>query len=201
LKKLCVGTELFFRHVHPPMNKENVMDFWQTYGTGFFLAAFVLVVGLILMNRAKHPVKLEMMRAEEEAREAYEAAPKCVCGDIARHPAPVLERTRGAWSWLRNIFAFPPSYRRTVDLQHPPVFCTAHAHVADAMMDQFIFKIRSEYSNLNAKLAADAAGFEQEALLRAVSESLTDTQKRTTRKSPALVRVLPVRTGTDDGEV
>jgi hypothetical protein len=182
------------------MNKENNMDFWQTYGLYFFLLMSVLVVFLVLRNRWKNPVKLEMMRAEEEAREAYEAAPKCVCGDLARHPAPVLERTRGAWSWLRNVFAFPPSYRRTVDLQHPPVFCTVHAHVADSLMDQFIFKIRAEYSNLNAKLAADAAGFEQESLLRAVSESLTDTQKRATRKAPATIRVLPVRTGTDDSE-
>jgi hypothetical protein len=166
----------------------------------------LLAVFLVLRARWRNPVKraMERARAEEEAREAFDASPKCVCGELAKHPAPILERTRGGWNWLRNYFAAPPSYRRRVDVLQVPVFCPAHVHVADAMMDQFIFRIRSEYSALNAKIAADAAGFEQEALMRAVAESLTETQKRSTRKSPSLprvlptlVRVLPARTGTD----
>jgi hypothetical protein len=83
-------------------------------------------------------------------------------------------------------------------MMQQPVFCEAHAHVADAMMDQFIFRIRSEYSALNAKVAADAAGFEQEALLKCVAESLTETQKRIMRKAPTTIRVFAVKTGTDD---
>lgn len=177
------------------------MDFWQNYGLYLFLVVSLLVAFLILRNSWKNPVKLEMARAEEEAREAFDAAPKCVCGELAKLPAPILERNRGGWSWLRNYFAAPPSYRRRVDDMQTPVFCAAHAHVADALMDQFIFRVRSEYSTLNTKIAADAAGFEQEALLRAVSDSLTDTQKRATRKAPATIRVLPVRTGTDDGDI
>jgi hypothetical protein len=79
-----------------------------------------------------------------------------------------------------------------------PVFCEAHAHVADAMMDKFIFQVRSRFSNLNAEIASDAAGFEQETLIRAVADSLTESQKRAVRKPEAVLRVLPAKTGTDD---
>jgi hypothetical protein len=174
------------------------MDYWQSYGLIFLIAcvAFVLIKAL---RSGRRPSKVEAAVAEEIARAEFDAQPKCVCGEIAKYPAPVLERGRGAWDWLRNYFAAPPRYSRRVDMMLPPVFCTAHAHVADAMMDQFIFAVRSRFSDLNAKVAADAAGFEQEALLKAVADSLTENQKRATRKSPATIRVLPQRTGTDDG--
>ncbi len=174
------------------------MDFWINYGPGLFIIGGVLVFFGVLVRRLKHPIKIELMQAEDRARAEYEAAPKCVCGEVARFPAPVLKRDRGGWNWLRNYFAAPPSYRREVDMMQPPVFCQAHAHVADAAMDQFIFRVRSDYSALNMKIAADAAGFEQESLLRLVGESLTDNQKRSTRKVTAPLRVLPMKTGTDD---
>jgi hypothetical protein len=174
------------------------MDFWQNTGPGLILLAGVVIFLTTLLRRLRNPIKIEVMQAEERARADYDAAPKCVCGEVARFPAPVLKRDRGGWNWLRNYFAAPPSYRREVDMMQPAVFCQAHAHVADAVMDQFIFRVRSEYSALNAKIASDAAGFEQEALLRMVGESLTELQKRATRKVAAPIRVLPQRNGTDD---
>jgi hypothetical protein len=174
------------------------MDFWQNYGPGFLIIGGILAFLAVLMKRLRNPIQIELLQAEDRARAEYESSPKCVCGEVARFPAPVLKRDRGGWNWLRNYFAAPPSYRREVDMMQPPVFCQAHAHVADAAMDQFIFRVRSDYSALNMKIAADAAGFEQEALLRLVGESLTDSQKRATRKMTAPIRVLPSRTGTDD---
>jgi hypothetical protein len=171
------------------------MDYWQTYGVAILIVGAVAIVGFLIVKKFRGPSDAEV--AAQEAAE-YEALPKCVCGEIARVPAPMLKRDRGAWDWLRNYFAAPPRYKRVVDMMQPSVFCTAHAHVADAMMDQFIFRIRSEYSSINAKIAADAAGFEQEALLRQVADSLTDSQKRATRKAPPPLRMLSVRTGTDD---
>ena len=176
------------------------MDFWQNIGVGIGLLAAVAVVFGALYKQLHRRTKSEIAITEEMQRAAYEALPKCVCGDVAKFPAPVLQRSRGAWDWLRSHFAAPPRYKRVVDLMQPPVFCSAHAHVADATMDQFIFGIRSEYSKLNARVAADAAGFEQEALMRLVADSLTDLQKRTVRKlNVPTIRVLPAaKTGTDD---
>jgi hypothetical protein len=180
------------------------MDFWQNYGLGIFCAVIlVLILARVMARpRSKMPLQLQTILVEEAAREAarieYEQIPKCVCGEVARFPAPVLKRSRGAWDWLRTHFAAPPRYSRQTDMMRVPVFCEAHAHVADAMMDKFIFGIRNEFSSLNAKVAADAAGFEQEALLRCVADSLTESQKRATRKGAATVRLLSVKNGTDD---
>lgn len=171
------------------------MDFWQTYGVAFLVVGVLAILIRFIVKRFTGPTDVEIAAAEQAE---YDALPKCVCGEIARLPAPMLKRDRGAWDWLRNYFAAPPRYKRVVDMMQPAVFCAAHAHVADAMMDQFIFRIRSEYSNVNAKIAADAAGFEQEALLKQVADSLTDSQKRATRKTPAPLRMLVARTGTDD---
>lgn len=186
------------------------MDFWQNYGLVIVLGV-VLAIALTKIARMRAAAKTavapptslalraEAVALEEEiARAEYESMPKCVCGEIARYPAPVLKRDRGAWDWLRSYFAAPPRYKREVDLMLTPVFCAAHVHVADALMDQFIFRIRGEYSTLNAKIAADAAGFEQEALLKCVAESLTDLQKRAVRKAPATIRVLPVKVENED---
>jgi hypothetical protein len=174
------------------------MDNWQNIGPGAILLAGVVIFLGVLLNRLRKPIKIEVMEAEERLRAEHDAAPKCVCGELARFPAPVLQRDRGGWNWLRNFFAAPPSYRRVVDMMQPSVFCQAHAHVADAVMDQFIFRVRSDYSALNARIAADAAGFEQESLLRLVGESLTENQKRATRRTTAPIRVLSLRNGTDD---
>lgn len=175
------------------------MDFWQNYG--LYILGGVAFVVLIVRSARRRPQivpRLDIILAEEQARLEYEQAPKCVCGEIARFPAPVLKRNRGAWDWLRVMFAAPPRYTRQVDMMRMPVFCEAHVYVADAMMDKFIFSIRNEFSSLNAKIAADAAGFEQEALMRCVADSLTENQKRATRKTTATLRVLPAKNGTDD---
>ena len=174
------------------------MDFWQDYGLGVLGLIVIVFIVNLWRGRAKKPTKVEVSLAEEMARAVYDSLPKCVCGEIARHPAPVLKRDRGAWDWLRTHFAAPPRYKRATDAMQPPVLCASHAHVADALMDEFIFRIRSEYSGLNARVAAQAAGFEQEALLKCVGDSLTELQKRATRRSTATIRVLPMKTGTDD---
>ena len=173
------------------------MLFWQNYALAL-IGISVLVVLFKMRGRFKPPTRADVLVAEEVARTEYDSLPKCICGEVAKYPAPVLERNRGAWDWLRSYFAAPPRYKRSVNLMLPPVFCSAHVHVADALMDQFIFRVRSEYSNLNAKIAGDAAGFEQEALLKCVGDSLTEIQRRATRRSPATIRVLPMKTGTDD---
>lgn len=178
------------------------MDLFHVYmliGAGVI---FTLVVGRLLKSRFKSPTREERAQIDEQARADFDSLPKCVCGELAVYPAPVLKRDRGAWDWLRSYFAAAPRYKRDVNMMLPPTFCEAHVHVADALMDQFIFRIRSEYSQLNARVAAEAASFEQESLGKFVSDSLTDIQKRNTRKGPGALRVLPVLTmknGTDDG--
>lgn len=174
------------------------MDFWQNYGLGLVALITVILGVKVARARIKTPSKNEVIAAEELARVEYESLPKCVCGEVAKFPSPILKRDRGAWDWLRTYFAAPPRYKRTVDLMNPPVFCSSHAHVADALVDQFIFRIRSEYANLNSRIAAESAGFEQEALARCVGDSLTELQKRATRRPTAPLRVLPTKTGTDD---
>lgn len=156
---------------------------------------FVILVAMRLQGRARQVV----IPVEEQERLAFEASPKCCCGEVATHPIPRLRRSRG--SWLRKLFAAPPSYRREVDPMARPALCEPHAHAADSFMDRFIFGVRQEYANLNAKVATDAAAFEQESLLNMLRESLTDKQKRAQRMPPGAVpiRALSSRTGTDDG--
>ena len=172
------------------------MDFWQEYWLVF--VAIVLGIAAYKMKKSKPPTKMEVIATEEVIRAEYEALPKCACGEVARFPAPVLTRDRGTWDWLRSYFAAPPRYKRTINMMLPPVFCQAHVHVADAIMDQFVYRVRNEYAGLNSRIAAEAAGFEQETLAKLVGESLTEQQKRASRKPLATVRVLPAKTGTDD---
>ena len=167
------------------------MDFWENYGLGFISLAGILIIVAVIKSWFKKPAKAQLIISEEVARAEYDALPKCVCGDLAKYPAPVLRRDRGAWDWLRSHFAAAPRYKRAVDLMRQPVFCESHAHLADALLDQFIFSIRKAYSELNAKVAADAAGFESEALTRLVAENLTEQQKRYARKTAAPLRLLP----------
>lgn len=167
------------------------MDFWETYGLAVISVVGILIVAGLIRNRFKRPTKAQLVISEEVARAEYDALPKCVCGDLAKYPAPVLRRDRGAWDWLRSHFAAAPRYKRAVDLMRQPVFCEPHAHLADALLDQFIFGIRKAYSELNAKVAAEAAGFESESLTRLVAENLTEQQKRYARKTTAPLRLLP----------
>lgn len=175
------------------------MDLWQNYGL-IFIAIAIVVFVINAARSHRRPSTVDAALAEEYARAEYDAKPRCItgCGEVALYPVPLLARSRGFFDWLRRYFAAPPRYKRELDMMLPPVLCTDHVHVADAELDKFIFRVRSEYASLNAKIATDAAGFSQEALLKAVTDSLTENQKRATRKAPATIRVLPARTGTDD---
>jgi hypothetical protein len=171
------------------------MDFWTS--PSVILIAVVFAVGLLVL-RIRRSSPVDKLVIEERQRVERESAERCVCGEIATDPAPVLKRGRGAWDWLRNLYGAPPRYTREVDHMRRPTFCRAHVHVADAMLDQFVFGIRARYSELNADIAAKAAGFEQEHLQRQVADSLTEKQKRATR--PSALRMLPTaqKTGTED---
>jgi len=171
------------------------MDFWTSPSVMLAIAVGALILIAVLASRRRASSTIE---AERE-RLATEAAPKCVCGEVASDPAPQLKRGRGAWDYLRSLYGAPPRYSREIDHMRPPVFCRAHVHVADAKLDEFIFNVRSDYSKLNADIAARAACFEQEHLLRHVADSLTEKQKRASRStsvSPPLRMVQ--RTGTED---
>ena len=176
-----------------------------------------------LWNRF-HPATLAVVEATEADLKALEFSrqqdleeelPHCVCGEYATHLAPKLVRKRT--DWLRIFFATAPRYKRVV----PPmdyvfgmfqavhqieefVFCETHAHVADAMMDKFIYQdIRAMQADTNEKIAVSAAGFEQEGLLEKIRASLTDTQKKAARRgqSQGQVRLIQSqRTGTDGVE-
>lgn len=175
------------------------MDFWTNYGLWF--ATAVVVIGLVMRIRwraANRKPATETLTPNESVRLDWELVPKCVCGEMATEPAPILQRTRGAYDFMRKYFAAAPKYKRVIDAMKPPAFCKTHVHVADAKLDQFIFSVRSEYAALNSKVSADAAAFELEALRQLVTESLTETQKRATRKTANTLRVLPQKTGTDD---
>ena len=176
------------------------MEFWTNPTVIAVLIAAVVIGYLVVRNKKPVDVRLPIVSAEDMVRAINDTAPRCICGDVAMYPPPVLRRSRGALDLLRSVYGAPPRYKREVDMMRPPIYCSSHVHVADAMMDAFIFGIRSDYSQLNARIATQAAGFEQEALRKQLAESLTDDQKRASRKpsSVAIVRVLPARTGTDD---
>ena len=177
------------------------MDFWTSYGLWVVTVGVVIGLGLRIRWRAqKRKPSGEVMTAEESARLEWELVPKCVCGEMATEPAPLLQRTRGAYDFLRKYFAVAPRYKRVIDLMKPPAFCKTHVHVADAKLDQFIFGVRSKYAALNSDVSAEAAAFELEALRNLVADSLTDTQKRAQKRSSTL-RVLPQKTGTDEAPV
>jgi hypothetical protein len=175
------------------------MDFWIEYGPALAAVAVIIAIAVRIRWRVKNKKPgTTLMTAEEATRLDWELVPKCVCGEMATEPAPVLQRTRGAYDFMRKYFAAAPKYKRVIDLMRPPTFCKAHVHVADAKLDQFIFAVRSEYAALNSKVSADAAAFEQESLRIFVADSLTDKQKLETRKPRSALRVLPQKTGTDD---
>jgi hypothetical protein len=182
----------------------------------YALAISVVVTGLVtlavsvyrrMMNRSaeEKPVTDEELHAMtvEQEREW----PNCMCGARATNPSPRLVRKRTGW--LRSIFAAAPSYKRVVpktsfllglvDRPLPMeeyVFCEAHAHTADAMLDRFIYEqIRATQAETNEKIAIEAAAFEGEKLLERVRDSIETRRKRTDSIRPeAPVRLL---TGTD----
>lgn len=171
-----------------------------------------IVIGLWVKYSAwrKRVEPKEARQQEEILRAEYEAAPRCICGGEATDRMPYLERSRGASDWLRNIYGAPPRYKRVIDYTSPPVLCRAHAHLADSLMDKFIFnRIRAAYSDLNAQIAAESAAFEQESLYAQLVASLTENQKRAQRKAgpsqvlrmlPAQGTAVPPKNGTDGEE-
>lgn len=109
--------------------------------------------------------------------------PKCgACGDPATEPMPSIERGRGAHDWLRELFAMPPRYRRVVKTD-TPALCRSHAHVADAMVDEFLHnRVRGAFTSAYTKVAVEAAGFEKEFLTKQLQDSLTDDQKKAAKR-------------------
>lgn len=114
--------------------------------------------------------------------------PRCIaCGDPASECMPNIERSRGARDWLRELFAMPPRYRRVVRGELPTL-CRSHAHVADAMVDEFLHnRVRGAFTSAYTKVAVEAAGFEKEFLQKQLTESLTEDQKRAAKRAGATV--------------
>lgn len=118
-----------------------------------------------------------------------DAPPTCVCGALATHPAPYLEWARtGVGAWLRKLHGAPPRYDRKVNNMHAHIYCEMHARIADTALDQFVFDVRKQYSDLNHKIASDAAKFENEGLAVKIADTLTPTQKRQKSNVTRLVR-------------
>lgn len=124
--------------------------------------------------------------------------PKClVCDETPTEPAPQIKRSRGAYDWVRELFASTPRYTRIVDRTQPWVLCKSHAHVADSMVEHFIHaQVRAAQTEMNQRIAVATAAFEQEGLEEMLRGSLTDGQKKRKSGAVAPLRVLP-RTGTD----
>jgi hypothetical protein len=163
------------------------MDFWTNLlVAGGLIVAAVVCGRMLFTSLARAPSTAARAEADDVARAELDALPKCLCGAAATDPLPVLKRDRGAWDWLRTIFAAPPRYKRIIDAMGTPAVCRTHAHVADAKLDEFVFRMRSAYAELNAKLAIEAAAFEQEGLARQLAESLTAEQRRATRGRAAV---------------
>lgn len=115
--------------------------------------------------------------------------PRCVvCGKTATEQMPYLRRGRGIFSlftFIRQLFAAPPLIRRHIDTKMQPELCRVHAHVADARMDEFLHvRVRGILATANAQIAAEAAGFEREGMLKYLNDSLTDSEKKSMRKTP-----------------
>jgi len=163
-------------------------NFWLSASgatTVAILIVIVLAFVMFLRRRSSKTTATRISIAPEDVR------PRCVCGDLATDPGPSLRRTRG--DWLRSIFAAPPRYRRTVEALSEPVYCRSHAHLADVLLDQFIYDLRAKQAAQNAAIASSAANFEQEGLRKLIVDSLTDDQKRAARKAA------PVRLVANDG--
>jgi hypothetical protein len=111
--------------------------------------------------------------------------------------------------WLRALFAGAPRYRRFIPktvawfgLSQPYIpieafiFCEIHAHVADSMMDRFIFeRVRAVQAEANERVAVEAAAFEQKTLIDQIKFSYSDQQAERKKMAGNLesVRTPPVR--------
>jgi hypothetical protein len=163
-----------------------------------FIIGGCVLTGLLVIFRSilgKSSKKKSMEQILQEVDDPK--IPRCICGCPATHPMPRLERNRGSWDWLRSYFAMPPRYRRVIDTMGAYVLCKAHAHVADSMMDKFIFTdIRAHYASSNAELAIKAAMFEQEMLVEDLKECLTENQKRELKRNGNGASVHVLKNGT-----
>ena len=113
-------------------------------------------------------------------QEAEAQIPKCPCGNRATHASPRLVRSRTGW--LRSYFGIAPLYRRVVPKFSEGgelVFCETHAHVADSMMDRFIYdRVRAVLAEANERISVEAAAFETENLLDQIKTSIEPTPKK-----------------------
>ena len=175
------------------MSEMSDAAFWFCVaGGGLFVLCLTLALRTARQDRrttvfvAEQPT--EALRGRSEPGE-----PTCgACGDPATHPAPSIERGRGSWDWLREFLSMPPRYYRSVG--GSSALCSSHAHVADALVEEFIHvRVRGAFASAYAAVAIDAAGFEKEALARRLSESLTEDQKRDAKKRAAGGTVTRIR--------
>lgn len=182
----------------------NIIMNWGPYGVWAIclVALLVMAVKIYKRNKGKHPAPTEEDFAAleySEQQEMLDKWPKCPCGDLATHTAPQLVRSRTGF--LQAFFAMPPRYRRVVKkvkVRDDCVFCETHAHVADAMMDRFIYNdVRNTQAETNKNISILASTFEKEGLVEQIRDTLTEKQKRATRRPPPLI-VLPKPTGTDE---
>jgi hypothetical protein len=152
------------------------------------VAVFVLVIAVAMALRSLFMKKTRELAQDVHMANALEAfgeqVPRCLCGEPATEPMPVLRRDRGTFDFLRKLFAAPPRYVRYVDKNAAPALCAVHAHVADAKMDEFIFqRVRAVFAVANATVAIEAAGFERESLAKHLEGSLTDRERKSLRKT------------------
>ena len=161
----------------------------------YALATAAVITGLVVLTSmlikkfwkkgkadgSRTPTQEEMealafsMVQEEEAK-----VPKCPCGAVATHASPQLVRSRTGM--MRNYFGIAPLYRRVVPKLSEGgslTFCQAHAHVADSMMDRFIFdRVRAVLAEANEKISVEAAAFETENLLEQIKLSVEPAKKK-----------------------
>lgn len=119
---------------------------------------------------------------QKEVQEALlvEEPLRCFCGDLATEKTPILKRTRNTkFDSSREVYAAPPKFERDVEHNSKFTLCTAHAHLADAKIDEFIYtKVRAILAQANAEIALQAAQFEKEALMESLTNSLTLADKK-----------------------
>ena len=130
-------------------------------------------------NRPATQEEIEAL-AYSMAQEMEAKVPKCPCGNVATHPSPQLVRSRDGW--LRAFFGVAPLYRRRVPKltdYTERVFCETHAHVADSMMDRFIYeRVRAVLAEANEKISIEAAAFESENLISQIKDVITSPKKK-----------------------
>lgn len=152
---------------------------------GSLIALLFVGVALAIIIRKL----LQDTRAEERERLKHSqeiaivrSLLRCPCGAPATEGTPVLERGRG--SVLRDLLSMPPRYRRVTPVGAPLVWCRAHAHVADAVLAEFVAQeVRSRLAQAYADIAARVAMFETEGLSRRVVAQLSDEQRKSGKRA------------------